>query len=107
MKTIAVIVSLLAIPAWCEVVDKQSVKIDIGGKPFTEFFVVPENGKPYLHPLRSASGKVITRRYPMESVEGEKHDHPHHTGLWFAHGDVNGLDFWSSLPAKPGEKFGK
>ena len=87
--------------------EAESIKVTINGKPFTEFFSGPDTVKPYLHPLRSASGKIVTRRYPMENVEGEKKDHPHHQGLWFAHGDVNGLDFWSALPSKPGEKFGK
>jgi hypothetical protein len=31
----------------------------------------------------------------MEDVDGERKDHPHHRSLWFTHGDVNGIDFWS------------
>jgi hypothetical protein len=27
--------------------------------------------------------------------ENEEHDHPHHRSLWFAHGSVNGQDFWA------------
>lgn len=69
--------------------------IEIDGQPFTEMFTGSGVTKPYLHPLRSASGKIVTRRFPMEVVEGEAHDHPHHRGLWFAHGDVNGFDYWS------------
>ena len=26
-------------------------------------------------------------------------DHPHHVGLWFNYGDVNGLDFWNNSDA--------
>jgi hypothetical protein len=63
--------------------------------------------KPYLHPLRSASGKIVTRRYPMETVDGETHDHPHHHGLWFSHGDVNGFDFWGNEPSQRTEKMGR
>jgi hypothetical protein len=70
--------------------------VNIDGQPFTEFFIGAAYNKPYLHPLRSASQKIVTRRFPMEMVEGEVRDHPHHRGLWFAHGDVNGLDYWSS-----------
>jgi hypothetical protein len=58
--------------------------------------------KPYLHPLRSAAGTIVTRSYPMESVEGESRDHPHHRGLWFTHGDVNGYDFWANEPSQKG-----
>ena len=37
----------------------------------------------------------MTRQWPMASIKEEEHDHIHHRGLWFAHGNVNGLDFWS------------
>ena len=50
--------------------------------------------KPYLYPITSARGVSITRGYPMELRPGETKDHSHHTSLWFAHGDVNGHDFW-------------
>jgi len=80
------------------------VAVEINGQPFTELFAGPETNKPYLHPLRSATGKVVTRGYPMQNLPGETHDHPHHRGLWFAHGDVNGFDFWGN--EKRGDKFG-
>src|ERR1700752_3526367 len=73
--------------------DRISVEID--GKPFTEFFVAgPETTKPYLHPLRAASGTIVTRAYPMAKVEGESTDLPHHRGLWFSHDEVNGYHYW-------------
>jgi hypothetical protein len=78
----------------------DTVKIEIDGKPFSEFFYQdPAAPKPYLHPLRSASGKIVTRHFPMEKVPGENTDHPHHRGLWFTHGDVNGVDFWMNETA--------
>ena len=85
--------------------DRISVEVD--GKPFTEFFVGASAPKPYLHPLRSASGKPVTRFYPMETVAGESHDHPHHRGLWFTHGIVNGYDFWANEESQKGEGKGK
>ena len=39
----------------------------------------------------------MTRAFPMEKIEGEKQDHPHQRSMWFTHGDVNGIDFWSEL----------
>jgi hypothetical protein len=75
----------------------DQITVDINGAPFTALYIAGVR-KPYLHPLRSASGKIVTRRYPMEMVEGEPKDHPHHRGLWFTHGDVNGVDFWMSDP---------
>ena len=83
----------------------EYISVEIKGKPFTQFFIGPETNKPYLHPLRSASGKIVTRGYPMEDVPGETRDHPHHRGLWFSHGDVNGLDFWGNETRGP--KFGR
>lgn len=72
-----------------------SIAVEVNGKPFTTFYVsgadVP---KPFLHPLTTASGKRITRVYPMDNVAGETRDHKHHRGLWYTHGDVNGIDFW-------------
>ena len=37
----------------------------------------------------------MTRDWPMASPPDEEHDHPHHRSLWYAHGDVNGINFWS------------
>ena len=85
--------------------DKISVAID--GKPFTEFFYGADAPKPYLHPLRAASGIIVTRRFPMEKVEGESTDHPHHRGLWFTHGDVNDIDFWMNEPAANRTNLGR
>lgn len=76
------------------------ISVEIGGKPYSAFFIGPETQKPYLHPLRAASGTIVTRRYPMEMLEGETRDHPHHRGLWFSHGDVNGIDFWGNEPGQ-------
>jgi hypothetical protein len=77
--------------------------IEINGKPSTDFyFSGPEIAKPYLWPLRAATGTYVTRMWPMEKVEEEasiqKPDHPHQRGLWFAHAKVNGLDFWNIAP---------
>ena len=83
------------------------ISVDIDGKPYTVLYCGPETMKPYLHPLRSASGKIMTRKYPMETLPGETHDHPHHRGLWFTHGDVNGYDFWGNEPSEHNAKAGK
>ena len=39
----------------------QKITIDIDGKPFSEFFIGPDTHKPYLAPLRTANGVVVTR----------------------------------------------
>jgi hypothetical protein len=73
--------------------------ITIDGKPFTTFHDGVEVGKPYLAPVRSASGKIITRGFPMENLPGESRDHVHHTGLWFSFDDVNGNKLWENHPS--------
>jgi hypothetical protein len=42
---------------------------------------------------------VVTRGYPLEPRPGERTDHPHHAGLWFNYGSVNGIDFWNNSDA--------
>jgi hypothetical protein len=101
--------ALLALPAASQVKVTQRtdrIAVEIDGKPFSDFFIGAGAVKPYLHPLRSASGKIVTRHYPMETVEGESRDHPHHRGLWFTHGDVNGYDFWANEPTQKGATKG-
>jgi hypothetical protein len=72
-----------------------SVDVGIGGRPFTTFYVDPAVAKPYFHPLRSARGTVVTRGFPVvENIRGEDRDEPHQRPMYFAHGDINGFDFW-------------
>ncbi len=81
--------------------DRQRVDVIIDGKPFTSY-QYPENlEKPFLSPIYAPSGSVITRGFPLEARKGERVDHPHHLGLWFNHGNVNGLDFWNNSSAIP------
>lgn len=50
--------------------------------------------KPVLYPLLAPGQVPMTRSWPLEERPGEPHDHPHHKSVWFAHGNVNGADFW-------------
>jgi hypothetical protein len=84
----------------------DGVAVAIDGQPFTTFYYRGEAPKPYLHPLTTAGGKRITRAFPMEQAAGETHDHPHHRGLWFTHGDVNGFDFWMNEKSTQNGKKG-
>jgi hypothetical protein len=77
------------------------VEVEIDGRPFTAFHFGNEWDKPFLHPLRTVSGVKVTRGYPLEQVAGERADHRWHRGLWYAHGDINGIDFWRE---KSGDK---
>jgi len=78
-------------------VKREGDRIDIliGGQPFTTYCFGPAAAKPYLFPLRSALGTVVTRGFPIVSnIPGEDHDEPHQRAMYFAHGDINGYDFW-------------
>jgi hypothetical protein len=105
MKTLALI-GLIPLLAAGQVKFRETpgkIEISIDGKPFSNLYYGPNWAKPFLHPLRSVSGVVVTRGYPVEQIEGENRDHNWHHGLWYAHGDVNGVDFWRDLgPEKTG-----
>ena len=77
----------------------QRVDVEIGGRPFTAYIWPERLKKPVLYPLRSASGTPVTRGWPLDPRPGERVDHPHHVGLWFDYGNVNGIDFWNNSDA--------
>jgi hypothetical protein len=81
--------------------------VTIDGKPFTTFHDGADAAKPFLAPLRSASGKIVTRHFPMENVPGESRDHLHHRGLWFSYDDVNGVKFWENDPSYTKPRMGR
>jgi hypothetical protein len=71
------------------------IEVLIGGRPFSTFHFEPAVAKPYLSPLRSAQGTVVTRAFPMiTNLPDEDHDEPHQRAMYFAHGDIDGFDFW-------------
>ena len=83
----------------------KKIEVQIDGKFFTSFIYPDNMEKQSLFPIMTASGKVITRGYPLNPRPFERTDHPHHVGLWFNFGDVNGLDFWNnSFAIKPADK---
>lgn len=86
--------------------DKNTRKVDvlIEGKLFTSFCYPEEMEKPFLFPVNAPDGSVVTRGFPLEPRKGERVDHPHHIGLWFNHGNINGLDFWNNSSAIPENK---
>src|SRR5256884_4470002 len=87
--------------------DLRRVDVLVDGKPFTSYIYPTTLKKPTLYPVRSASGVLVTRGWPLEPRPGERVDHPHQVGLWFDHGDVNGLDFWNNSDAIPPARAAK
>ena len=83
--------------------DKQQVEVLIDGDLFTSYIYPKGIKKPVLWPVISPAGNVLTRSYPLVIREGDRTDHPHHVGVWFNYGDVNGLDFWNNSEARAPE----
>lgn len=73
--------------------DGERVEVRLGDDLFTRL-EYRAYSKPILFPVRLGEQLSMTRRFPMEDVPGEAHDHPHHMSIWIGH-EVNGLDFWA------------
>lgn len=95
---------------------QDRVTVEINGELFTEYwfqgnqhpaiekkksgdsqvFTTNATRKVYYWPLMGPGNLPMTRAWPMNpEAEGEEKDHKHHRSLWFSHGAVNGVDFWS------------
>jgi len=79
--------------------DRIDVVVD--GATITSLRHGPNLTKPILHPLCTLSGVRINRGFPLEKVEGEKEDHPHHAGLFFTYDEVNDDGFWNNTKSPP------
>ena len=77
----------------------RRVDVAIGGQPFTSYIWPTTLKKPVLYPIRTAKGTLVTRGFPLDPRPGERVDHPHHVGLWFNYGNVDGYDFWNNSDA--------
>jgi hypothetical protein len=88
-----------------EVSNRVDVLVD--GEPFTSYIWPDTLKKPVLFPLRTASGTIVTRGYPLEPRPGERTDHPHHVGFWFNYENLNGVDFWNSSTTLPADQQAK
>ena len=84
--------------------DERKVDVFINDKLFTSYIYPETIEKPVLYPINTAQGTNITRGFPLDPLPGERVDHPHHVGLWFNYGDVNGLDFWNNSDAIPADE---
>lgn len=86
---------------------EKKIDVLIGGDLFTSYIYPETVDKPVLWPVITSGGNEITRQFPFKNKEGERVDHPHHVGVWFNYGDVNGLDFWNNSDAIPAERKDK
>lgn len=72
----------------------SAIRVELGGELFCEY-AFKGHRRPIIYPIIGPSGVPMTRNYPMKEGADEAKDHPHHTSLFYAHGIVNGVDFWS------------
>lgn len=71
------------------------IAIQIDGKLFTRYVTSDKNtNKCYFWPVIGPGEAKMTRSYPMEDVEGEKQDHPHHRGIFFGLQEAGGFNTW-------------
>src|SRR3979409_592743 len=77
---------------------QSQIDVTIDGKAFTTYYFGPDAAKPYLMPLRTSTGQIVTRGFPVgNDVSGQPRGPafgPHQRPLYFGHGDIDGLDFW-------------
>ena len=85
--------------------DKQ-VDVYVDSLLFTSYRFDPSLEKPILFPVHAPDGSPVSRGWPLAPRKKERVDHPHHAGLWFNFGDVNGFDFWNNSSAVPDERKG-
>ncbi|MCH2160869.1 MAG: PmoA family protein [Phycisphaerales bacterium] len=72
--------------------NRKHLEVTIDGEPFATCRTGNEN--PCLYPLYAPGQRLVVRGFPMGHRDGEATDHPHHRACFFAHGDVDGHDFW-------------
>lgn len=83
---------------------QKKVEVYFNNQLLTAYCYFDSTEKPILYPVKTVSGKTVTRGYPIAPRPGERTDHPHHAGLWFNYESVNGLDFWNNSDAIPQDR---
>lgn len=83
-------------PRRCEVIPQPDLQtsLQIDGVEKARWHFGEQYSGPFFYPLRSPRGGLLTRMgHPGAS------NHDHHRSVWFAHHDVDGIDFWSMQAA--------
>jgi hypothetical protein len=95
------------LPAQVKVESSESqIAVTVNGKLLTALQMGKDANKPYLAPLLTASGKHVTRGFPMEKIAGEPTDHPHQRGIWMGAEHLSGMNLWEIDPADPHPHMG-
>jgi hypothetical protein len=86
------------------VAEKKELQFRYGNNLLTSYCYYDSSMKPILFPVNTVDGIAVTRGYPFQPKQGERTDHPHHSGSWLNYESVNGLDFWNNSTAIPADK---
>lgn len=71
------------------------IAIHIDGELFTRYVTTDKvTNKCYFWPIIGPGGVKMTRAFPMQDVEGEKQDHPHHRSVCFGMQNAGGFNTW-------------
>ena len=71
------------------------VTVHIDGELFTRYVTTDEvTNKCYFWPIIGPGGIKMTRAFPMQDIEGEKQDHPHHRSVCFGIQNAGGFNTW-------------
>jgi len=76
-----------------ELID-DTVQVTVDGNLFTQYHH-DEAARPFFFPILLDGSLALTRGWPVDPGPNDQNDHRHHRGLWYTHGSVNGLDFWT------------
>ena len=98
--SLLIAVSYMTVDLFAEELSLKSTdngyEVRVGEKLFAGY-ITDFSGTPIVYPIVGPTEKNMTRNYPMQSnYKSVRTDHPHHRSFWFAHGSVNGLDFWTA-----------
>lgn len=82
------------LPVRCEVVPLpgRQASFCIDGVEKLRWHYGDENPRPFFFPLNGPSGVPLTRMGHPGAP-----DHDHHLSVWFAHNDVDGVNFWADF----------
>jgi len=72
----------------------DTIRIAAADGPVAVYHFSPRWARPFYLPVCGPGGVPVTRGWPVAPARGETGDHPHHKGVWIAHGDVDGVDNW-------------
>ncbi|MCK4998926.1 MAG: PmoA family protein [Anaerohalosphaera sp.] len=79
----------------------SEIEVYIGDSLVGRYLWGDDLPKPILYDVMTLSGSRVTRGLLSEKIKGETTEHPHHTGMFFTYGRVNGENFWANTTTPP------